>query len=88
MSKFVVISPYNELLRYGPDLIKKQVADIHARGKMAKFVFGVGYLKDPNTPPTLGNLNFSPNQIEAPDIVIFIDKDGKQVYLKGSETCL
>lgn len=82
---FIVMSPCNEPLRYGPDKIKGQVIDAHTAGKLAKFVFGWRDLKDPNLSPTSENLRFSANQLEDPDVIIFIGQDGKRHYLKGAE---
>jgi hypothetical protein len=62
----------------------RQTADAHAQGKLAKFVIGWRDLKDPEKPPTPDNFSFNPCQAEAPDIVIFIDREGKKSYLKGA----
>jgi hypothetical protein len=85
MPKFIVMSPCTEPLRYGPDSIKKQAIDAHTLGKLAKFVIGWRDLKDPSQPPTPDNFKFSANQIEDPDVVIFVDQDGKSIYLKGAD---
>lgn len=85
MSKFIVMSACNEPLRYGPDKIKRQVIDAHTAGKLAKFIITWSDLKDLSLPPTPENFKFSVNQIEDPDIVIFIGQDGKRLYLKGAE---
>ena len=85
MANFVVMSPSTEPLRYGHDIMARQTADAHAQGKLAKFVIGWRELKDPDKSPTPDNFKFNPCQAEAPDIVIFIDKNGKPSYLKGAE---
>jgi len=89
MSNFIVISPNNEPLRYGPNVIKNQVADAHTIGKLVKFVIGWRDLKDPDKPPTPDNFILSANQIDDPDIIVFVDRCGRSSYLKGAEfNCL
>jgi hypothetical protein len=85
MKAFVVMSPCNEPLRYGPNKIREQVRDAHTLGKLAKFVIGWRDLKDPSKLPTADNLRFSANQLEDPDVIIFIDQNRKVTYLKGAE---
>lgn len=85
MSKYVVISPCYEILRYGHDKIKNAVTDIHTSGKLAKFVFGTSDLIDPTQAPGRGNLRFEACQVDDPDILIFVDKDRKRHILKGQE---
>lgn len=74
MEEFIVLSPCYEVIRYGQDYIKKRVDDAHAVGKLAKFVFDIDDLKDPNKPPTSDNFKFELCQAEVADIVIFADR--------------
>lgn len=70
-TKYVVMSPCYEVLRYGHDLIKRQTDDAHAVGKLSKFVFGSDDLIDPSKPPTSDNYKFEARQATDADIVIF-----------------
>ena len=74
MSEYIVMSPCYELLRYGHDIIKKQTADAHAIGKQSKFVFGPVDLIDPEKSPTPDNFRFEACQVEAADVVVFVEE--------------
>lgn len=85
MSKFIVMSPTYEILRYGHDKIKRQTTDAHTAGKFSKFIINADDLIDPNKPPNPENFRFEAVQAEHADVVIFINKDRSSLYLKGKE---
>jgi hypothetical protein len=89
MNEFIVISPCYEILRYGHDKTKKQVADIHAQGKRAKFVITSFDLIDPKKPPTKDNFKFEACQAEVADIVLYVDEKGITTRLfSDDELCM
>lgn len=81
MSEFIVMSPCYEILRYGHDKIKNQVADAHRQGKLAKFVITTHDLIDPLMKPSIVNFKFELCQLEAVDVALFV-KDGVTTVVK------